>query len=253
MASVKEQYLPPEIEDEYLEIMGEATLKPHPGASKGKLDLSVAKRYPRLGQAGPPPTWAQLQQRGAFKGATACFDAAPSNERNAYFTLAPWDGMPYYNFYMHRNIPLIEDGETCADFGRPHARAKKMTSGVTIHGATYSMHHEDPVLIQYDIESDVTEYHWINYLVYPHHCAFYQWYLNEDDDHWYLDPASLQLLDFTNRTRHTDEFTIPSPGYPWRRIEFAHAQAWSKRAVIWHLTHDFIFDDWDYTGWAEDE
>lgn len=132
MPRVNNQDVPPKLAAAYNQTFGPTRPVAYPGNQHPSELESVQKHYPF--QLEPPhvPTTKQMQERQYFQDVFTCFNAAPANERTAYWRLSRAGPLHYYNDYMRKNLIRRIQGETCPDWREPYARSFKSE-----HGGTY--------------------------------------------------------------------------------------------------------------------
>ena len=123
MARLADQDIPPGWKRIYDMALGQTRRIKYPGKyHPGQID-EACKKYPLRLEPPHVPTMKQLYQRSAFGKSLTYFAHTPDNERHAYYRLSLDEGLFYYNYYHHRNVPRILAGETEADIMRPEASA----------------------------------------------------------------------------------------------------------------------------------
>jgi len=120
---VKNQDVPPDLQEAYDQTLGPTRAVTYPGGRLPDSTDQTSARYPGTPEPPHVPTVKQIRQREYFQDVFECFNLAPDNERTAYWRLSRAGALRYYNDYMHKNIPRRIAGETCPDWAAPYARS----------------------------------------------------------------------------------------------------------------------------------
>ena len=251
MARVKDQDIPPEFAALYKQALGETRPIAFPGGKHPGLLDAVCKQFPETLEPPHVPTEDQLEQRAYFLESIACFNAAPLNERFGYWQLSLQTGLWYYDFYHSENIPRFIDGETCEDISRPLTSAFLGEEPLCPAHIAFQFHSEEELILTFDATLDHCHYYrcieddWYKpYVLFQAH-----WDYDAEPPGWAYD--LIQFFEPTERTRYSQEITLPYSGSDLRRVNFDRFSLDDTQAVTWKFQVNTEVDFYDYDNWSE--
>jgi hypothetical protein len=243
MARVKDQDIPPDLQEDYEDTLGSTRETRFPGEKHPGLDDQVQSKYPPRLEPPHVPTEKQLKQREYFQITFKCFNEATDNERTAYWRLSKAGPIRYYNDYMRKNIPLAMQGHQCPFWAEPNARSFISDEGHTWGRWELHLTTPDECSLAMTLELDPIEPP-PEPPPYPTPDAPYglihYWY-NWQTHIWVIE--ELETFDPAARAEYEVAFELPEiPGYypVMRNVFFTrYGQDDKGEAVIW----DYDIDD----------
>jgi hypothetical protein len=251
MARIKDQDIPPEFADFYKRALGDTRSVKYPGAKHPGLLDAVCSKYPPTLEPPHVPTEEQLAERDFFLASVACFNATPLNERFAYYRLSLESGLFYYDFYHSENIPRLINGESCIDISRPLASAYLGEEPLCPAHIAVQFHGEGDLTLHFDATLDpavyfrCTEDEWYEALI------LFQGYYDTDEEPPLWKVNWTHAFTPTERTRYTEDFILPDPGFELRRVNLDRFSLTDSQAVTWKFALDIEPDFYDYDNWSE--
>jgi hypothetical protein len=219
VAKLDTQTIPPLLLDQYKRALAPARTIAHPGGGGGTLTDYAAEKYPD--QLEPPnvPSADQLDERQHFKSCISCYNLSPQNEREGYFRLAQVEGLNYFQYYLHQNIPRSILGQGCDDWRRPLTSHFDRYPVVPLAYLNLRFSSLEDVTLHYDATLDPCAKYGALPPPFTTPFALAQYYQYEWDParwglYWY------QLLDPAVRTRYSSEYVVPACG------------EWSTRSIV---------------------
>lgn len=252
MARIKDQDIPPEFAELYKRALGDTRPVAFPGAKHPGLLDAVCSKYPVTLEPPHVPTEHQLEERDFFLQSVACFNAAPLNERLAYYRLSLQSGLFYYDFYHSQNIPRFIDGESCLDISRPKASCylgqEPLSPGV-ISTRWFEL---GDILFHFDATLDPAVFEPYNGEPAAEALMLFQAYRDTDEDPPLWKYNWFHFFNPTERTRYTEDFLLPDPGFEERQVNFDRFSPTDSQAVTWIFNPETEADQYrGYTNWSE--
>jgi hypothetical protein len=248
---VKDQDIPPDMASLYADALGPTKDLKYPGAGHPGLDDVVTKHYPAILEPPHEPSDEQLEEREEFLKSVACFNAAPANERFAYYRLSLNSGLFYYDYYHKLNIPRFIAGESCDQIKRPLATAflgQAPLCPATISTRWFQL---GSITFHLDATLDPAIYFACTADPWGQALILVQFYLDTDEE------PPLWKYNWTHpfnpavRTRYSQDFTLPDPGYEQRQLNLNRFSLTDSQAVTWIFRAEVEEQFYAYDNWSE--
>lgn len=254
MPLLKTQSIPPELAEFYKQALGETRPNTNPGGGDPDLTEIAQGRYPEHIEPPHEATFKQLRQREYFQDCFTCFNAAPENERRAYWRLSRDTSLRYYNLYMQRNIPLRMIGQSCGQWGRPHALSLKSELNFNHGGVYVPVEYEDAGGGVIELETDATPVGSNPYWCSEGPFSIFDFHIDRGSPPYDWECEILHTWNPTQRIRVETDFEwdeLPPPVWEWERyIFFWRNGLLYNETVVWDL--DVEVATGNPVGWGFD-